>query len=332
MLCLPILFIRLHLLYTISAYGMSYLFHPGWTIRAVRGSRQSGEIQLEQSIIHGHEIRRLDANHGESEITLNDYWFCTKPQNFVTRCLPDNPHYQLLPKCSQYDKKKFFEVPDLRQAFFVYKLSLVRPRSCTLSTENGQCSIALNVLWQNPLDIDFDYELCIIDPNSEKEDEILGALKHTPDRFVAHEISQGYAHSFNVRCPIAGTYILRLRVGDIASREMAKCCEFKILCETPMQPFLPYPPSHGLGFGFGPHARKRGRLMPKDLTSDKGSIKVKPNVSQVVQTFSIIVDSDEFTDDSDAIDCDYEVELCGSDFEGDFVKVEGMLCSNFYFS
>jgi len=307
---------------------MSYLFHPGWAIRAIKGARQSGEIQLEQSSEHGHDIRRLVAKQGESEITLNDYWFCTKPQFFVTRCLPAQPHFQLLPKCSQYDKKKFFDVPDLRQSFFVYKLSLVRPRSCMMSTEVGECSIALNVLRQKPADIDFDYELCIFDPNSEKDDEMLETLKSTPDRFVAHEIRHGYAHSFNVRCPVAGTYILRLSVGDMSSKEMAKCCEFKILCNTPMQPFRPYHPSRGLGFGFGPHARKRG-LLPKDSTSDKGSIKVKANVMQVVQTISI-VDSDEYTDESDAIDCDYEAELSGSDFEGTVVKIESMFCSKFH--
>ncbi|XP_052800592.1 uncharacterized protein LOC128231533 isoform X2 [Mya arenaria] len=289
--------------------GRRHLLHPEWATKAVRGQRHGDETTLEKdgTALTNHQT----GNAGQITSIVNDFWFCTRPDIFITRCFPNDPTFQLLPQSSQLKPKEFFDLPDLRQEFFTRKFALLSKKTCCLASENGECNIALTSKDDSSNNLEFSYELVLHESGIQNREEA-NMIKNKSKRLVLPQVKHDHGDTFifDVRCPYKGDYWLRLKVGFHNSEEKFKCCEFKISCSEPNKEWKVFPPSHGLEvFGFGPKAADAGLIEP---SVDTAKIAVKPrssNEMETVMTFHL-ADSDEY------IDTEYSSELYGSDFVG----------------
>ena len=320
---------------TILANEKWHLFHPGWALKAIKGRTNRDEISLEDSTKAVQAFRRPEQNVERRERTLNDFWFCTKPEYFVQRCLPYYPEHQLLSARRPMDNNEFFTIPDLRQSFFTHGFKLIRHNTCVINTKNGVCSISLKVPENEAKSCRFEYELSFVEEDATKETFDDMKSTHEAERFVAHEVKKRTLHTFNVRCQWKGDYFFRIKIYESAIRSMVKCCEFKIHCSKPMKIFRPFVPSNGIGFGIGPQALKYG-IKPKDKSKDRGAVVTKAKEMRPVQTLTLAddwesgsdADDSEWERGSDAMDFDYEADLLGSDFDGKVTIIKSK--SDFY--
>jgi len=323
--------IRWYFFLDMTANGRWHLFHPGWTLKAIKGRTKEDEINLEDSVQALHSIRRHERNVGTTEKTLNEFWFCTKPEYFVTRCLPKDPNNQLLSARSPMDKNEFFAIPDLRQSFFTQGFKLIRHNTCVINTKDGVCSISLKVPKHEASRCRFEYELSFVEEEKATQ-EAVDIMKATPDKYVAHEIRKSTLHTFNIRCHWKGNYFFKIKKFEPQIQAMVKCCEFKIHCSEPMKKFRPFVPSNGIGFGIGPQALKYG-IKPKDESKDRGTVVTKAKEMRPVQTLTLAedwesgsdADDSEWERGSDAMDFDYEADLLGSDFDGKITIIDSKL-------
>ncbi|WAQ93464.1 hypothetical protein MAR_005935, partial [Mya arenaria] len=238
-----------------------------------RGQRHGDETTLEKdgTALTNHQT----GNAGQITSIVNDFWFCTRPDIFITRCFPNDPTFQLLPQSSQLKPKEFFDLPDLRQEFFTRKFALLSKKTCCLASENGECNIALTSKDDSSNNLEFSYELVLHESGIQNREEA-NMIKNKSKRLVLPQVKHDHGDTFifDVRCPYKGDYWLRLKVGFHNSEEKFKCCEFKISCSEPNKEWKVFPPSHGLEvFGFGPKAADAGLIEP---SVDTAKIAVKP--------------------------------------------------------
>lgn len=231
--------------------------HPQWSIHAYVGYQHGGEIEIERDGKDNVKVR--EERQGHSQYMMNDFWFCTAPEVFATRCLPDEPKWQ-----SPSDGKifinsvdEFTSVPDLRQGFYDMKLSLMSDQSCILHSTNGKCFVSILVDKDMICRLDFSYEL-VLEGTSDK-----GLDVNDMQQLVLPQINvKNRTFKFEVRLPVVGVYWFRLAVGflDQEDKKM-NCCGFKIICKQASENCQKFPTCQGLDvYGHGPKAVDAGLI------------------------------------------------------------------------
>lgn len=294
-----------------------HLMHPVWSIQAYVGYEHGGEIQIETD---GLETVRVKVQRdGNTIYIINDFWFCTAPEIFVTRCFPDeskwqNPDGSVLIKSVE----DFLGLPDLRQGFYDIRLSLLSEQSCTLFSENGKCYISFMVDKDLARAIDFTYEL-VMEGTSNDNFKVKDMKQ-----LVLHQVcgKDRNIFKFEIRLPVVGTYWLRLAVGSAEEpRTKRNCCEFKITCREACKNCKRFPTCAGLGvYGYGSQAEDAGLL---NSSQTDAKINMKPNSRKSIKEKQTVAKFQTDSDPERDMQYDAEMYMCGSDvLDGDNIDIQ----------
>ncbi|XP_062622166.1 lim and transglutaminase domain protein ltd-1-like [Saccostrea cucullata] len=216
--------------------GWRFVF-PLWACKVVVG-HSTGKWTLVEA--KGKGVReKMPASTGESVSTLNDYYFLPDAEEFVYRCFPDNPEWQLLRK--PISKDEFVEMPYCRPSFFEYKAKVVSKPKCVLISEDGLCNISLKSSIME--DIMMTYELFYNDEESSSPISSEVQL----DKYVA-VLNQNGKVAFNIRFPSPGVYKIDVH-GILKGDAMSWLCSFKLVCKNARMDIKPFPCNPDVGFG-----------------------------------------------------------------------------------
>ncbi|XP_052799287.1 uncharacterized protein LOC128230897 isoform X1 [Mya arenaria] len=321
-----------------SSFGHLHLMHPGWLVKAVASSKHSDEVELEASSEITQKRRSTDLRD-TVDSTLNDFWFCTRPDIFATRCLPNDSVSQLLPTPSRFSFDRFVEIADRRREFYSRKLTLLCKNTCCIETHDGECSISLFSVGKSGQRLEFFYNFAMHEEQDRNQREGTPERSAFKDMVLPHVLHEPTAKSyrdtftFDVRCPQKGEYWLRLMVGSSGENDISNCCEFKIISDSPRIHYK-FPPRHSLSVcGYGPKAEK-ARLKEPSVKGGMITVEVRddPEMEEIL-SFGI-ADSDgidHIEDGSDTLNdpdngsdeiVNYETELYGSDFDGEDGQIQ----------
>jgi hypothetical protein len=181
----------------------------------------------------------MPAATGESVSVLNDYYFLPDPEEFVYRCFPDNPEWQLMR--NPISKEEFLEMPYCRPSFFEFKMKILSASKCVLNSEDGLCNISMKSSIIE--DIMLTYELFYNDNESEAPISSQSQL----DKYVA-VLHQNGKVLFSVRFPSPGIYKIDIH-GILKGEDMSWVCSFKLVCKNAKQDIKPFPCNPDVGFG-----------------------------------------------------------------------------------
>ena len=253
------IYIKGHTWNIFTADGQQHLVHPIWAVQAIIGFSHGDEMVIEADGLT--KIEMQCKNDGKPKFVFNEFWFCTRPEIFVTRCLPDQPQNQLLSDVKMVNSvEEFLSLPDLRQSFYTCGLSLMTEESCRLKANKGKCHINLMVNGTKPNSLKFANELSLISPTNavlNKDDLImLVLLSRCQDVF-----------EFEIRFPIKGLYRFKLKVHNEDNDGFYACCEFRIECNEVDGDCRKLPTDCGIeGFGHGPSAEEAGLKNPSETS------------------------------------------------------------------
>lgn len=285
----------------LTADGKWHLVHPVWSTKAIQNYRP-----VDEQVIEGGTSSAL----GPMQVvtTLNDFWFCTNPEIFATRCLPNEERWQNpnKPECvSVRSKKQFVDLPDLRQGFYSSQMSLLSKSKSVLKSHKGLRFVTVKANKENCTSTRISTQLSYLiwdesSYNTNRNGESM-------DRLILAQMKGLDTYEFEIRLPKSGIYWFRMFAKSKNDTEPRKCCEFKIICDVAYQNCKQFPRSHGLDvFGLSPKAVEAGLDKPSETGA---KIVVQPNKDQEKTTL-ISFDMDQ----SIASDIDYESEMYGSDF------------------
>lgn len=261
--------------------------HPGWSIHVAHKGRPEDE-----KLLFGSQAQ----TYTKDKVTnlRNDFWFCTSPEIFQTRCFCPEEQYQTL--------TDFLALPDLRQGFYSMRFSLLSENICELKSSNGKCNISLLADIDYCRSLEFYHELVLQkEGDHDKTNDYMKQL-------VLSQVVNINTFIFEVRLPQAGTYWFRLFVNSpYLGKVRRKCCEFKIICNkaygrSDQNKTVP----KGLNvFGFTIKALDYGLF---HTPNSGGKIIVEPPNQPEKQTL-VSVSLDEET----SRDIEYDSEMYGSD-------------------
>lgn len=169
---------------------------------------------------------------------VNEYFFMPDAEEFVHRCFPDKPEWQLLR--TTITKEQFIEMPFCQPPFFDYKLKLVSKPNCVLNSKDGKCSISLKGALIENMMMAFDLYF------SEKESGTSFPSGVPTDKYVAVLQQKGYV-VFNVRVPHPGVY--KMDIYGVCQGDLLWLCSFKFVCKNSNHDVKPFPCSPDIGFG-----------------------------------------------------------------------------------
>ncbi|XP_060576996.1 lim and transglutaminase domain protein ltd-1-like [Ruditapes philippinarum] len=261
-----------------------HLVHPQWAIQAFVGYEHSGEIEIEKD---GRErLKVRTGRQGTAKYMVNDFWFCTAPDIFVTRCFPDEIKWQDPQNNGKVLIKNvndFLSLPDLRQGFYDMKLELLNEeKSCILHSKKGKCFVSIMCEKDGAKNLDFSYELAMEGTSSN------GLEVKDTKQLVLYQIGGGKNRNiiqFEIRLPVVGTFWFRLAVGLMQEPDLKRnCCEFKIICKDACENCKRFPTYEGISaYGCGYEAEEAG-LLHSSLTDAK--INMPPNKGNTKRTIA----------------------------------------------
>ncbi|WAR23197.1 HIL-like protein [Mya arenaria] len=285
-----------------KADGTWHLMQPDWCIQKRIGFEHGDETDIEDS--HGGNVALKGQSAGTFIYEVNDFWFCTRPNVFVKRCFPDDSQMQNPNKRGEVllkMVKEFLNVPDYRQGYFTYGLTLISEKSCNIKSKNGMCCISLLADKKFSGRLDFAYELTLLSSNA--NNLITKQLR----RLVMSQVKNTDTFVFEIRLPAVGVYFFKLSVGLFDSKSSKQnCLQFRITCDKAVENCKLCPEDGGLGvFGFGPEAEDAGLRSPYVLGA-KVVVKPDKKLKQNVMSFH--------TDDDPNNEREYEAVMFGNDF------------------
>lgn len=204
---------------------------------------------IESDAFHTDDL--TDSTHTVSH-TLNDFFFLTDPDKFITKCFPDDSQWQLLRK--HVTKSEFEALPFLQPAFYELKLKTRSHNHCVIYAVNGKVELSLEMPKDKAKSYKFQYKLYVNrDWEAEGEYDVI-----LLDRYFLYYHEDNIA-IFEIRFPISGIYKLELHCSD-PKRQLPSnwVCDYKIICESPMEICNPLPITPSLGWGLGEELGKAG--------------------------------------------------------------------------
>jgi len=231
-----------------------HLTNPTWVTSCLVGNERGGEVVLE---IDGDSVlTETTSSSGFTISSFENFWFCTNPSIFILHCFPDDDKWQLLPGEKKSSCEEFATRLTPESSFFEMELEVLSADKCTYKSENGRCWVDIKVVPARIKSLHFMYKLAFVSESGDMSEvnaadfPQLVMKTQTPDSV-----------SFEVRCPVAGDYMLTIFAG--MKEEKTKCFEIRIHCLSPDPACrkLPIDPGH-LGFGFNSTAVDVGLSHP----------------------------------------------------------------------
>ena len=185
---------------------------------------------------------------------VNDFYFLTDPDKFITKCFPNDSHWQLLDR--PISKQQFEDLPFLQPSFYELKLHLVHQDKCVIRAEDGKAQVKIKMPSESSQRLQFTYNIFQL-RNCDDEGE---AEYPKLDRFSLH-YRKGNIGVFELRFPpiITGVFKLEILCFDPENPQASDwICDFKIICEQGMDECLPLPISPRIGWGPGATMQKHG--------------------------------------------------------------------------
>ena len=176
---------------------------------------------------------------------INDFFFLTDPDKFITKCFPDDPTWQLLPK--PLTKAEYEDLPFLQPAFYQLKLQVKSHTSCVIHSNIGFVELTLGLPPEMTKRYIFSYKL-FIHRDWEGEGEYDETLL---DRYLLHYVQDDLA-VFEIRFPVNGVYKLEMHCRDQKKSITSDwICDYRIVCHEAMQNCDPLPIVPSIGWGLG---------------------------------------------------------------------------------
>ncbi|XP_069137432.1 hillarin-like isoform X2 [Argopecten irradians] len=189
-----------------------------------------------------------------SDGDVNEFFFLTDPEEFIFRCYPVKPEWQLLQ--TPYSKEKFKRVPYISSRFFDSYIGFPESQDGTIQASNGHCK--LNVTLREGREEDAKLAtVMILDRNTSGVDLPADAQLN---KYVAI-IHCNRSRRMNVRLPCNGVY--RLKLSD---SKRGWLCSFLIVSEKSKSVKHPFPYHPVLDFGPGDSTLDAG-LVPSSHIS-----------------------------------------------------------------
>ena len=295
-----------------TADGRQHLVHPIWAVQVIIGFSHGDEMIIEADGTP--RLQMLTQNDGEPQYQLNEFWFCTHPKIFVSRCLPDQPENQLLSDADMVNSvDEFLSLPDLHRSFYRCGLTLLTEKSCRLKANKGKCHINLLASGTKPNSLKFSYELSLITPTNltltAEELPLLVLLNRNQDVF-----------EIEIRFPIKGEYRFKLKLHSEDMDKVDTCCEFRIECNDVDKNCKKLPIDSGIeGYGFGPSAEEAGLKNPSEPSGKIYVDSFNSNRSKDAKKTVI-----KYTVDDDIVEqTEFTSNLCSVDGKGKTVTHPG---------
>jgi len=228
-----------------------YLLNPLWICRPELGP--TGKILDQKSKISGE---------------MDEYFFLSKPKEYIYWCYPDDDKWQLLQHAVSRDT--FLTLPLLRPQFFRHGLSLLSRRECVLESTDGSFQLKI----ESPKDIAmtnyFWFELSIVQGSTNQSDNDGNNQKsNTQEKEYLKQLQNFVVMSnflntwsFDISFPLEGIFEMDIKMGE-GSDSLKSVALFRIFClaRKSVLRSLPVNPQH-VGFGPGTETRKAGLMYP----------------------------------------------------------------------
>ena len=188
----------------------------------------------------------------ESAPVLNDFYFLTDPDKFITKCFPDDPQWQLQRK--HITQTEFEALPFLQPAFYELRLKTKSHDECVIYTEHGKVDLTIEIPKDKTNSYKFHYKLHV-QRDWEAEGEYNAILL---DKYLLYYHEENIAH-FEIRFPLRGVYKLEIHCNDPRNPIPSTwVCDYKIICKTPMDFCNPLPVVPSIGWGVGDEVNNAG--------------------------------------------------------------------------
>ncbi|KAK3098833.1 hypothetical protein FSP39_023516 [Pinctada imbricata] len=185
---------------------------------------------------------------------VNDFYFLTDPDKFITKCFPNNPKWQLLAK--PLTKQQFEALPFLQPAFYDLGLQLLNIEKCIIYPIEGKVEIQIQIPDKSHQRLQFIYNLFQLrDMNDEGEIDYPKL-----ERFVL-QYKKGTMIVFEIRFPpiCIGSYKLEILCHDPEKSLPSEwVCDFLIVCGQGMEDCVPLPVAPRAGWGPGLPLHRHG--------------------------------------------------------------------------
>lgn len=226
-----------------------FLVHPYWAAMSAQGYNTGRWSIVECPDFHTDiQASSVSSKSFIVHSMVNDFFFLTDPDKFITKCFPDKAEWQLLKQ--PITVEQFEELPFLQPSFYHLGLALPKSSKCIVHTVDGKAEI---VMRKPKLEIDeyytFSYKLYRLRDN---EDEGEYDYFHM-ERFVFQYCKADRAH-FQLRFPpvAVGEYKLEIHCRSSEKRLVSEwICDFRIICKKGMDECVPLPVVPSIGWGVG---------------------------------------------------------------------------------
>lgn len=249
--------------------GAWRLVHSLWAFRSVVGFNTGAWTLVETE---GKQInQKQESSLGKPVRSVNEFYFLTDPEQFVSNCFPEDPEWQLLKEPLTIDQ--YESVPYCKQTYFELDLKIISTYKCILDSEYGVCEIEIaapEALITKGYKME--YELFRRDSAT---DDVSSHQTVQLDRYVFMNLKNNH-FIVEVRFPNTGTYKISLySLNSLGSSRWV--CDFRMDCGEAQENCQPLPDQPAIGWGPGPEARKMG-LQALSHTDGLIIIRKKQNV------------------------------------------------------
>ena len=236
------------------------------------------------AVIESDAFHTEDQSESSQQVAqkLNDFFFLTDPEKFITKCFPDDSQWQLLRH--HLTKHDFEALPFLQPAFYELKLKVRSHDCCIIHTDNGKQELSLAMPKDKAKIYKFRYKL-YVHRDWEAEGEYDPILL---ERYLLY-YHEGNIANFEIRFPVSGVYKLELHCSD-PNKPLPSdwVCDYKIVCNKPMDVCNPLPIVPSIGWGPGLELTNAGL---ECLTHDNGVVSLDKEAVTFVR-FALPKDGD----------------------------------------
>lgn len=228
------------------------LVHPYWAALSARGYSTGRWALVDCPDFHDDGIQRSRSFIIYSMI--NDFFFLTDPEKFITKCFPKDNRWQLLEQ--PITKEQFDELPFLQPSFYELGLKVSSHDRCVIHAVDGKVNFTLKLPEESANRLRFLYKIYKLRcPEDEGEYDY-----YHLERYVLHYCKDNIAH-FEIRFPpiAGGDYKLELHCKDPECPMPSDwICDYRIICGSGMEECFPLPVAPYIGWGAGPELDKYG--------------------------------------------------------------------------
>ncbi|XP_060062785.1 hillarin-like [Ylistrum balloti] len=226
--------------------------HPYWAAMSAQGYNTGRWTVVECPEFHEDFSPKGGSKSYIVHSMVNEFFFLTDPDQFITKCFPNDERWQLLR--TPFTKEAFEATPFLQPSFYELGLKLTSHKKCVVQSRYGKVKIAIEMPEDCYERLQFAYKLY---RSRECEDE--GEYEYFKlERFVL-QYCQGTTALTEIRFPpvATGAYKLELHCRDPKHRLISEwICDFKVICTNGMEVCEPLPVVPSIGWGAGPELER----------------------------------------------------------------------------